>query len=317
MEVAIDYIEKGYPKILVLKHSGLSRSSFYYKPTNGKGGRKSYAQIYNKNGVLITENEIVENIQALFSKPFVDYGCYKTYIYLNRKMEYTISKHYVYKLMKNNNLLRGINSISSKKTKKLWVKDLIPNVICEFSFFEFDIKYVWVAGQHKSMQVLTILDVFTRLNVGHYMAYNIRKEDVINLFEKVIIEYGLPKGFTVRNDNGSQFVAQIVQDYLKEKGVTQEFTKPGTPEQNAHIESYHSIMERAVCQRFEFKNIKIAKKTMEEFREFYNFERIHGGIGFMSPAEFLLQKGVDLKSTPFMKSDIGGNTNINNFQKAS
>lgn len=37
---------------------------------------------------------------------------------------------------------------------------------------------------------------------------------------------------------------------------------------------------------------------MNQFREFYNFERIHGGIGFQSPAEFLFQKGIDMKNSP-------------------
>ncbi len=96
----------------------------------------------------------------------------------------------------------------------------------------------------------------------------------------------------VRNDNGSQFIAQEVQDYFLNKNVTQEFTKPATPEQNSHIESYHSIMESAVCQRFEFKNLQDVRSTMNQFRRFYNFERIHGGIGFQSPAEYLVSRGI-------------------------
>jgi putative transposase len=317
MEVATEFISQGYGIRTVLAHCQLTKSSFYYKPSDGIAGRKPYATIENNKGDKVTESEIVERIKLLFEKPFVDYGAYKTYRYLKDKERYKISKHYVYKLMKNNNLLRGLNTVSSKKTNRNRVKDLIPKVETEFSFFEFDIKYVWVSGQRKSMQVLTILDVFTRLNIGHYMAYNIKKEDVIKLFEKVIAEFGLPKNFIVRNDNGSQFVAAVVQEFLKENGITQEFTKPGTPQQNAHIESYHSIMERAVCQRFEFENIKIAKNTMDEFREFYNFEKIHGGIGFISPYEYLLQKGVDIKSTPFMKSVNGGQTNLTNYKKVS
>jgi transposase InsO family protein len=317
MEVALEFISEGFATRTVLTHCKLSKSSFYYKSSEGVAGRKPYATIHNSKGEIIAESEIVERIKLLFSRPFVDYGAYKTFRHLTDKEKYKISKHYVYKLMKNNNLLRGVNSFSSKKSKRNMVKDLIPKVETEFSFFEFDIKYVWVSGQRRSMQVLTILDVYSRTNIGHYMAYNIKKEDVIRLFEKVIVEFGLPKNFIVRNDNGSQFIAKIVQDFLKDNGITQEFTKPGTPQQNAHIESYHSIMERAVCQRFEFENIKIAKKTMEEFRDFYNFERIHGGIGFMSPYEYLLQKGADLKSTPFMKSDIGGNTNLVNYKKVS
>ena len=95
----------------------------------------------------------------------------------------------------------------------------------------------------------------------------------------------MPKQFIVRNDNGSQFEATIVQEYLRQKGVNQEFTKPATPQQNAHIESYHSILESAVCQRFEFEDLQDFKQVMHRWKKFYNFERIHGGVS--SP--FLVQ----------------------------
>src|SRR5690554_4361918 len=112
-----------------------------------------------------------------------------------------------------------------------------------------------------------------------YIAYNIGKEDVIQLFEQIISRYKLPANFIVRNDNGSQFITSIDQEYFVKKGVSQEFTKPATPEQNVHIESYHSIMECAVCQRFEFEKLKDLKTTMTRFRKLYNFERILGGLG--------------------------------------
>lgn len=101
--------------------------------------------------------------------------------------------------------------------------------------------------------------------------------------------------------NGSQFEADIVQKYLKEKGVTQEFTKPATPQQNAHIESYHFIMESAVCRRMEFDDLDDVKDKMTRFREFYNFERIHGGIGHQSPYEYLLQKRTDMNVSFLLK----------------
>jgi putative transposase len=68
----------------------------------------------------------------------------------------------------------------------------------------------------------------------------------------------------------ARFIAEMVQRYFKDKQIVQEFTKPATPQQNSHIESYHSIMESAVCQKFEFSNISDAKKTMNQFRDFYN-----------------------------------------------
>ncbi|MBL0026752.1 MAG: DDE-type integrase/transposase/recombinase [Saprospiraceae bacterium] len=72
----------------------------------------------------------------------------------------------------------------------------------------------------------------------------------------------------VRNDNGSQMVAQKVQSYFKSKKVIQEFTKPATPEQNAHIESYHSIIERVICQKYEFDNLLEAADTFTRFVKF-------------------------------------------------
>jgi transposase InsO family protein len=117
---------------------------------------------------------------------------------------------------------------------------------------------------------------------------------VINLFEELFKNYPLPEQFIVRNDNGSQFEALIVQDFLKNKGVIQEFTKPATPEQNEHIESYHSIMESAVCQRFEFHNLRDFQETMVRWKKFYNFERIHGGLKYKSPKKFLESIGVSI-----------------------
>ena len=63
-------------------------------------------------------------------------------------------------------------------------------------------------------------------------------------------------------------------------------------------------MESAVCQRFHFKDLKDAKQTMNQFREFYNFERIHGGIGFQNPFEFLQSKGLDMKNSPINQIPI-------------
>lgn len=299
MEIAIEFIEKGYPKNRVLRLCGLPKSSFYYRPKPGKQGRKPYAKFLDNTGSEITAETVVNAIVKLFENKFVDYGYYKVYIYLRDELGFKVSKHAVYNLMKTNGLLQSKYALSSKKGKRNWVSELIPQTKIPFDYWEFDIKFVWVAGKKRNMQVLTVIDVNTRWNLAHLVAYSIKKEDVVKLFKTIFAKYPLPKSITVRSDNGSQFIADQVQAYFKEKtGITQEFTKPATPQQDAHIESYHSILESAVCQRFEFEDLKDGRKTLDEFREFYNFERIHGGIGFTSPYKYLLQKGIDLKVDP-------------------
>jgi transposase InsO family protein len=195
--------------------------------------------------------------------------------------------------MKKNGLLK-FQRDNKKRSNRNWVKELVPNVASEFSFLEFDIKYVYIQGTRTNTQVLTIIDVYSRWVLGQYIANSIKSEDVIKLFEEIFENYPLPEQFIVRNDNGSQFEALIVQEFLKNKGVIQEFTKPATPEQNAHIESYHSIMESAVCQRFEFQNLQDFQETMVRWKKFYNFERIHGGLKYKSPKKFLESIGVNI-----------------------
>ena len=89
---------------------------------------------------------------------------------------------------------------------------------------------------------------------------------MVALFDGIFEQYELPERFCVRNDNGSQFVAETVQKYFQVRKVIQEFTKPATPEQNAHIESYHSVMERAVCKRHEFDSLTQAGQTLDRVR---------------------------------------------------
>lgn len=299
--VAEEYIEQGYPVSKVLSLLGLPRSSYYYPPKGTKPGKRAAEFVFKKDGNALPLPKVIEDIEILLNGEFVDYGYYKTYIHLTRKLDYCIGSSRVYLLMKQHHLLK-FQRADKKRNSRNWVKDLVPNPSTEFSFLEFDIKFMYVAGKRTNVQILTILDVFSRWNLGQYINWSIKSENVIALFEDVFKAYPLPDKFIVRNDNGSQFEADIVQKYLKEKGVTQEFTKPATPQQNAHIESYHSILESAVCRRIEFEDFKDVIDKMARFRDFYNFDRIHGGIGHQSPYEYLLRKGTDMKISSLMKS---------------
>ncbi len=296
-----ELLEEGFPVKTLLKQLLLPRSSYYYLAKDTKQGKKPLEYVFDSKGEKVSIKKVAEEIELLLTGEFIDYGYYKVYKYLTNKLGYSIGSTRTYNIMKNKQLLK-FQRDKSKKGYKNWVKDLVPNPTTEFTFLEFDIKYMYVAGKRTNVQVLTVIDVYSRWVLGHYIAWRIGKEDVINLFKEIQKNYPTIKNFIVRNDNGSQFEATLVQDFLKGEGITQEFTKPATPQQNAHIESYHSILESAVCRRMEFEDLNHTKEVMERFKNFYNFERIHGGLEYKSPYEYLLQKGTDMKSAPFMKS---------------
>lgn len=288
-----DFLEQDFALQPLLRILDLPRSSYYYQPTGTKAGKRK-AKVFYKDGIPVSKEVLIADIKELLSQEFVDYGYHKTYIHLKNELGYSIGSTRTYQIMKEQKLLKFQRN-KHKRINRNWVKDLVPKVEHPFSFLEFDIKFAFIQGTRTNVMVLTVLDVFSRWNLGHYISNSIKKEDVINLFEQIAVEYQMPERFVVRNDNGSQFVASQVQEYFVQKNVVQEFTKPSTPQQNAHIESYHSIMESAVCQRFEFEDLEDFNKTMNRFRKFYNFNRIHGGLGFTSPANFLKKHGVEMK----------------------
>ena len=199
-----DFLEQEYPLKTLLKILALPRSSYYYRSTGTKAGKR-VSNIFNKDGTYVTKDTVVEDIKELLSGEFIDYGYYKTYVHLTRELSYSIGSSKTYQIMKENKLLK-FQRDKHKKINRNWVKDLVPQVQQPFNFLEFDIKYVYVHGTRSNLMVLTVLDVFTRWNLGQYMAYSITKENVIDLFNEIVQKYQMPERFIVRNDNGSQFV---------------------------------------------------------------------------------------------------------------
>jgi transposase InsO family protein len=278
----------------VLSITGLSAGSYYNRPTvvespAAKGAKPSRTTL-TLGGVAVGNEVIVDVIKGLLSQEFVDYGYFKVYHYLKRS--YVINHKKVYRLMKCNKLLYTAKQF--KVGTKQWVKELVPRPDAAFSYREFDIKFMYVAGTGKYSPLLTVIDVKSRWVLGHLCQRGIKQEDVRALMDELVETYVIPEKITVRCDNGSQFESSLIREYFKEKKVVQEFTKPATPEQNAHIESYHSILERVICRQYLFEKESDLLEKVNKWALFYNYERIHSGTNFTSPYEALLQVGVDV-----------------------
>ena len=266
----------------VLKYTNLSPSSYYYKKKNGKKGRKpsSVTAIAEET---VDNKVVVEDITELLSKEFVDYGYIKVSKYLKQN-NYNINKKKVYRLMKENNLLH--KQRIKPKSGRQFVKFRKVTVDKPFSFMEMDIKYVHIKGLHINVFLLTVLDVFLRMALGYIVKPSVTKKDTVDLLDSVISKYYI-EGAVIRNDNGSQFIAGYTRDYLKKKGLYQEFTHVSTPEKNGHIESFHSIIQNELFSKYEFDSMEELQEVLKRYYDFYNKERIHSSIKYKSPETFL------------------------------
>ena len=89
----------------------------------------------------------------------------------------------------------------------------------------------------------------------------------------------------MRSDNGTQFICNTVENFLSMMNIPHGRTHPATPKEDAHIESFNSILERELIRRFEFESFEEAQSAIDRFVVFYNNERLHSAIGYITPGK--------------------------------
>ncbi|WP_158728933.1 MULTISPECIES: integrase core domain-containing protein, partial [unclassified Flavobacterium] len=118
-----------------------------------------------------------------------------------------------------------------------------------------------------------------------FFSFSIKQDKVIAFLSDLFLEYQYPESVVIRSDNGSQFIAKSVREYLGLIGVQQEFTHVATPEENAHIEAYHGILKKEVFQRVDYRTFGEIELILKRYVIFYNNTRLHGLLGRITPIE--------------------------------
>lgn len=257
----------------------LSRRSYYYKAHPGPRGKRASTHTLHQ-GVLVPNETVLGFIRDFFLKEeYCAYG----YDMINdelRKSGFLINKKKTYRLMDEHHLLIG--KVIRSKGQRKWVTYRRINALKPMEYLCLDIKYVWVHGEGRWYYLLSIMDVYSRKILIHLFQASVRKTDVIRLFRILDLRFNL-KGVIIRNDNGSQFIANKVRETLTQMEAQQEFTHVATPEENAYIEAFHSILDRELIQRLEFTSFYDAKKHITQYMEWYNDRRRHKEIGRITP----------------------------------
>lgn len=256
----------------------LPRSTFYYKAHPGQRGMKvSTHTLFNES--LVTNDQVVEKIRELISGPYNAYG-YMSITDDLKALGYLINKKKTYRLMDFHKLLLG--KVIRTSGKRNWVQYRKIQANQPLEYLCLDIKYIWVQGESRWYYLLSIMDVFSRKILHWIFQKSVRKMDVINMFRWLHTVYSL-KGVIIRNDNGSQFLANQVRSFLIQLEAKQEFTHVATPEENAYIEAFHSILQREFIDRYEISSYFDGKQHLEKYMEWYNYERKHRSLGRITP----------------------------------
>lgn len=259
----------------------LNRSVYYYHPSGGKAGIKPSMHTYKNDGDRVSNELVVNEIKSILSEEFITYG-YDLVTTELKSLGYIINKKKVYRLMKEEHLLLGTRIKTSGKRDFVRFRKIIANYPLEYLCM--DIKYVWVEGERRHYYLLTVLDVYSRKAIDWLFLPSIRKQHVVSLFMRIAQGYDV-KAVTVRNDNGSQFLAHVVRKYLQAAQIKQEFTHISTPEENSYIEAFHSNIRRDLFSKTEFTSYYEAKLQIDAYMNHYNTKRRHRAIGKITPQQ--------------------------------
>jgi putative transposase len=155
---------------------------------------------------------------------------------------------------------------------------IAPHVLWALDF-QFD-----TTADNRTLKLLNIVDEFTRECPAIVVERSIDADLVIATLDCLALTWGPPR--YLRFDNGPEFVAAAVADWCRFNGVGTIFIDPGSPWQNAWIESFNSRLRDELLNGWRFDSLLEAKVLVEDWRIDYNMNRPHSAHGDLTPTEF-------------------------------
>ena len=137
-------------------------------------------------------------------------------------------------------------------------------------------------SEGRAFRMLTIVDEFTRECLAIDVARNLTSEDVLERLSDLFGRCGVPDH--IRSDNGSEFTAKRVREWLERVGVKTLSIEPGSPWGNGYVESFNGKLRDELLDREVFDTLLEAKVLIGRWRKAYNTVRPHSSLGYRPPA---------------------------------
>lgn len=139
----------------------------------------------------------------------------------------------------------------------------------------------------RRLRALAIVDNFTRECLAIEVDQRLSGEHVVGVLMDLQIARGLPAA--IRVDNGPEFISKALDRWAYENDVTLDFSRPGKPTDNAFIESFNGRLREECLNANWFLSLGDAKEKVAAWRCYYNEERPHSALDWMTPTEFAMK----------------------------
>ena len=130
--------------------------------------------------------------------------------------------------------------------------------------------------------MLNVIDEFTHECLAIRVARRLKAIDVIDLLADLFVLRGIPGH--IRSDNGPEFVARAVQEWITAVGAKTAYIEPGSPWENGYVESFNARLRDELLNGEIFYTLLEAQIVIESWRRHYNTIRPHASLGHKPPA---------------------------------
>ena len=219
--------------------------------------------------------EIIEH-----ARQYGRYG-YRRITVLLRRDGWTVNKKRVERIWRREGL-----KVPAKQPKKgrLWLNDGScvrlrperPNHVWSYDFVADR------THEGRAFRMLCIIDEFTREALAIWVARTLKATDVIDALADLFILHGVPAH--IRSDNGPEFVAQALRDWVAAVGAKTAYIEPGSPWENGYCESFNGKLRDELLNGEIFYTLREARIVIEAWRHHYNTVRPHSSLGYQPPA---------------------------------
>lgn len=221
---------------------------------------------------------LMEAVKAMSAK-YPRFGYRRIAIMLGWECGKTVNPKRIYRIWKRLNLQLPRKRPRRKRpgTSQVLLRPEHHNHVWSYDFVSDR------TAEGRKLKILVVLDEHTRECLALEVASSIRAHHVIDTLGRLMTLHGRPK--FIRSDNGPEFTANALIRWLTDHDIGPSFINPGSPWQNAYVESFNGKFRDECLNREWFLNRKDAQLLIEKWRYHYNHERPHSSLENQPPAK--------------------------------
>lgn len=262
------------------QHLGVSTSGYYDWRGRGPSERAKYDAL------------LVDQIKQMHKGHERNYGAIRVHPYLKAR-KISCSRRRINRLMKAHGFRSSYHAHRSNRRAKgsapvsSNILSTLPKATEAGQQWAGDMTYI--KTKEGEVYMAMVLDLFTRKVIGWSFARTHDASLVKGALDMSLASEERQEGCIFHSDQGAEYRSDIYSAAISSAGMVSSMSRPGTPTDNAYVESFFKTLKNELVHHWKFKSIVECVARIVDYIEFYNHRRLHSGLNYKSPNDYQTQ----------------------------